>query len=129
MNDARNIDAERDHPASRSNPFAEIVGVGLAIAVIGGLLCFDSGQAVAPSRIAVPEPAATIDAAGYEALRDGIAADRSLVPLVRKAMSDGRIDVLEMDRIAPDAMRMPTTMTAHAARADLLNTLKAEENR
>jgi hypothetical protein len=128
MTDAMTTDTRRDDPVDGSSPLAEILGAGLAVAVIGGLLCLVPSQVGVTSRIVAP-PAATIDAAGYEALRDALAADRSLAPSVRKAMADGRVDVVEMERIAPDAMRMPTTMTADAARADLLDTLKAEEGR
>lgn len=129
MDDTTDIQAEGGRATGRSNPLAEILGVGIAIVVMGGLLCFDESEAnirTHPSIVA-PVPAASIDAAGYEALRDGIATDAALVPMVRAALEDGRIDVVEFDRIAPSAVRTPTAMDVEDARADMMITLNAKE--
>jgi len=113
----------------RSNPAAEFLGVGIAIALMGGLLCLDPTEASQTRAGALPvqAPVASIDAAGYEALRDAVAADTTIAGGVRRAMADGRIDVVEMEALAPGALRMPTSMTERAAKADMLNTLDHAE--
>jgi len=130
MSDTTDHETEGRTPGSRSNPLAEILGVGIAIVVMGGLLCFDRTEANVTTRTSVvaPPPAETIDAAGYEALRDGIAADASIAPMVRSALDDGRIDVVELDRIAPYAVRTRTTLDVEDAKADMMITLDAKED-
>jgi hypothetical protein len=131
MTDTTDIEGEDRRATGRSSPLAEILGVGIAIVVMGGLLCFDDTEASVATRSAMmtPPPAATIDASGYEALRDALAADSALVPMVREALDDGRIDVVEMDRIAPYAVRAHTAMDVEDARADMITTLDAKEHR
>lgn len=126
--DASTMESERS-TTHRSNPAAEFLGVGIAIALMGGLLCLDPTEAsqARAKALPVPAPAASIDAAGYEALRDAIAADTTIAGDVRRAMTDGRIDVVEMEALAPGALRTPTSMTERAARTDMLNTLEDAE--
>lgn len=130
MRDKNDIEDPGSNSSNRSNPLAEILGVGIAIAAIGCLMCFDSTEAgVTKAIMQAPPPAATIDASQYEGLRDLIAQDQSLVPMVRESLNDGRIDVVELERIAPNVVRVPTGMSASDAKVDMMDTLNARENR
>lgn len=127
MEDAT-MDPRDETRPGRPNPLAEFLGVGIAVAITSALLLLDpSEDGRARAMAAVRPPAA--DAAGYEALRDALAADPSIAGQVRRALADGVLDEVELDRIAPGRVQAPTDIPLDAARRDLSDTLRATEAR
>lgn len=79
-------------------------------------------------RFGSSESIAEISPAGYEALRDFVAANPSAAHLASDAFSDGRIDTREMRAIVGDDAPepAPTPMTLTQAKADLAETVNAK---
>lgn len=65
--------------------------------------------------------------AGYETLRDMVVVNPSIAPAVAKAMSDDRVDTLEMRRIVGNQRNdpAPTELDTAHARGDLAATVNA----
>lgn len=109
------------HPLAVPAVLATVLAFGL------GLALFDPSpvQGATPRVVvAAPRPA-EIGASRYEALRDRIPADPTLVPAVARALADGIVDEREADDLMPDGGSQITSLGTDEARRDLAMTLRA----
>ncbi len=118
-------------PEGTSDHLPEFLGAGLAIALISLAMMFDGSDA-GPARglpVRAVAPPSEVGPSGYEALREALVLDPGLSPDVRVAVSDGILDVVEMERISPSAPVRLTALPLAVARRDLIDTLEATEKR
>lgn len=108
------------HPLAIPTVLATVLAFGACLAV------FDASPVHGSvARVVVAPPPAEITAGRYEALRDLVPADPTIVPAVNRAMADGVVDEREADALLPDGGSQITSMEVSDARRDLRMTLRA----
>lgn len=121
-----NMDGDDDIVTQGHHPLAIPTVLATVLAFGAGLALFDATPVHGSvARVAVAPPPAEIGAGRYEALRDRVPADPTIIPAVSRAMADGLVDEREADALLPDGGSQITTLDVSDARRDLAMTLRA----